>query len=101
MMILQDFLGLKGNSSVDYRKLLTFNEEKGYYCLAHGKKKCLGRGKGRQYDKILAPEVMASLRSYFREDVLELEKELKGLQFWSSRLSLGSFEWVDKYKQIP
>ena len=64
---------------VDYTNLLVFDKAKGFYCmLVQGRRKCLGRGKGRKYPAM--DEWSRSwLRSHYSKHNVALEKLLTKL----------------------
>jgi heparan sulfate N-deacetylase/N-sulfotransferase NDST2 len=60
----------------DYKHSLVYDKRKGFYCpLVGGKKKCLGKGKGRSYPA-MDPESREWLRNYYKKANENLEKLL-------------------------
>lgn len=60
----------------DYSKSLVFDKKKGYYCqLVNGKKKCLGKGKGRVYPP-MDEDTANWLNNYYRYHNEQLKKLL-------------------------
>ena len=64
---------------LDYSRNLLFDEAKGFYCMKiNGKKKCLGKGKGRIYPPMDEFSVKW-LKKYYRKQNENLERLLKKL----------------------
>ena len=64
---LQHFFGLE--TFIDYRKIVVFNKEKGFYCikLKNEKVKCLGPSKGRSYSSI-DDDSRRYLKQYYKKE---------------------------------
>ena len=78
---LQHFLSVK--PFIDYDRHLRYDVNKGYYCLAHGKRQCLGSGKGREYNHSIETKTMKFLQEYYRlsnEALLKLLKNRLGYE---------------------
>ena len=78
---LQHFLSVK--PFIDYDHHLRYDVNKGYYCLSHGKKQCLGSGKGREYNHTIETQSMKFLQEYYRlsnEALLKLLKNRLGYE---------------------
>jgi len=59
---------------IDYGELLFYDESKGFYCMKiEGRKKCLGKGKGRHYPP-MEEESKVWLSEYFKKYNQNLEK---------------------------
>ncbi|XP_064423045.1 bifunctional heparan sulfate N-deacetylase/N-sulfotransferase 1 [Latimeria chalumnae] len=71
----QRFLGLA--KVLNYRRILTFDPKKGFWCqlVEGGKTKCLGKSKGRKYPE-MDSDSRAFLREYYRDQSVELSKLL-------------------------
>lgn len=60
---------------VDYKGRLIFDSKKGFYCArTNGRKKCLGKGKGREY-----PPLGTNVRGYLRKFYEDHNKKLTDL----------------------
>ena len=60
----------------DYSNSLVYDSSKGFYCMRlNGKKKCLGKGKGRQYSEMESPSV-TWLSKYYSKHNENLRKLL-------------------------
>ena len=66
----------------DYSNRLKYDRKKGFYCLVNenGRKKCLGKGKGRQYPP-MKPQSEAFLKEYFKPHNEALERLLNKLGY--------------------
>lgn len=63
---LQHFLSVK--PLIEYADHLRFDDKKGYFCqiLPNDRNKCLGKGKGREYNHTIEPESLKFLQEYYR-----------------------------------
>ena len=89
MNTLQHFLSVK--PYIDYSHHLRFDISKGYYCqvLPNGRNKCLGSGKGREYNRTIEPHSMKFLQDYYRLSNEALLKILK------NRLGYDIPQWLE------
>ena len=85
---LQHFLSVK--PFIDYDQHLRYDVNKGYYCLRHGKRQCLGSGKGREYDHTIESHSMKFLQDYYRLSNEALLKLLK------NRLGYDVPQWLEE-----
>lgn len=78
----------------DYRDTLVYDKKKGFYCqlASDGTKKCLGKGKGRQYPP-MDPDTEAWLRAYYKHHNEALAKLL-------SRLGYSTPTWLKESLEL-
>ena len=86
---IQHFLSVK--PFVDYDDHLRFDDEKGYYCqvLPNGRHRCLGKGKGREYNHTMESHSMKFLQEFYRLSNEALLKLLK------NRLGYDIPQWLE------